>query len=438
MNKILRFTALGLCAVALLGSCKKKGTEPIPTPQPGTEQPGQNPGSGNTGGGNNPGTTPGTDTPVDNTKGIKLVLAEGQTAFSISELDGTSITIEGSTAAKDITPWKNATDSKKDFSASVAGGTVVIKGNVTSLRITAGKLAKLDLSTAPAGLKSLYVVGRSHNGVTGSAQVKELDLSGAQDLYTLYLSNPGSSGMHDLSRHSKLVNVIMYKVGAAFTLPSTIGYLEINEAPTSVANSLTVEAFPKLQKLFLIGSWLNKPVNFSNSKTLTTFSCSRTKVTELNLSNCDRLADVLIRDLNGSPAELNLSGNTRLKETTEKYTSVHKVSGFMTDLDSRGARTLNLSGASFTKFSTAVCSIVSLTSIDLSNNKLVSANFSGFTALRNLNLLGNTTLMGAELTQALESLPKITSGTTGTLKITGLSDSDKAIVTGKGWSISAQ
>lgn len=195
MNKILRFTALGLCAVALLGSCKKKGTEPIPTPQPGTEQPGQNPGSGNTG----TGTTPGTDTPVDNTKGIKLVLAEGQTDISIATLTGREITLEGTTTDGTFASFKAANE-VKTLKASAPGATIVIKGNVDALRLEGGSVAKLDLTQAPVTLTQL---------ISYKTAIASADLSGAVNLTSLTLRDYAPLKSLDLSKMSKLETVIL-------------------------------------------------------------------------------------------------------------------------------------------------------------------------------------------------------------------------------------
>lgn len=385
MKKLFSLALIAVCTVSLMGSCKKKGgNEPTPS------------------------------VPIDKTKGIKLQLASGQTDVTISSLSGEGITIEGVTAQ-----WSTTS---KTLKASAAGSVITIKGNVTALNITGGQLEKLDLSMAPVTLKTL----RATSSTASPTTIKILDFSGATALDTLKLSGIGSSGNHNLS-NSKLRYAELHKTGSNFTLPNTITLLYLSE--NGIANELTLTAFPEMKRLYLIGAALNKNVNFSGSSQLTTFSNSRSMTPKIDLSNCSQLANVLLRDMNGT-TEVNLSNSPKLKEGEVK--SLTNITGFCTDTPNDKLKVLNLAGASLTKFDADVCKFVSLTDLDLSNNKLASADFSEFTTLKKLSLVGNSTLTGENLTKALTSLP----ATSGTLKITNLSDSDKKIVTDKGWTIS--
>lgn len=400
MKQLLKVAALALCSISLMSSCcKKKGDEPVPTPTP------------------TPVPTP-TPNPVDNTKGITLTLAAGQTAFSVSGLDGENITLEGVSGDKNVTPWKYADKKKNDYTATA--NTVVVKGNVKELTLSAGQFEKLDLSKAPATLTTLRVL----DGTT----VKALDLSGAKALQLLSLDNVGLAGDYDLSQYTTLVSVYLKKISAKFTLPLTVAILTLNESHSALKNALDLSTFPNMQRLYLIGSAVHKSVNFAGSTKLTTFGNSRSATPTINLSNCPALKNVLLRDMNGT-TEVNLSGCKELVEG--KVTSVTSFTGFCTNDNSRQLKTLNLAGASLTNFDDKVCTIIPIVNLDLSGNKLTKANFSKLTSLKELNLLNNGTLTGAELTNALQSLP----ATQGKIKIANLSASDAAIVAAKGWTV---
>ncbi len=423
MKKSFKWVALGLCAVTLMASCKKKSSsEPVAPVTPGTP------------------TTPTTPTtPVDNTKGIKLTLAAGQTTFSIAGLAGESISIEGLEAsAKTIAGWNYRTKTE-NYTAPTAGAVITIRGNVKALTISAGSFASVDLSAAPTTIDTLRVVGPPvTSGSAGSgATVTALDLSGAKSLKMISLSSTGTKATVDLSNHTNLETMSLSSMsGFVATLPASIKTLYLSESPSLGNSAIDVATFPNLQRLFLIGTAIgSKSVNLSGSKTLTTFGNSRSKIKSLDLSNCTALVNVMMRDMNGGPAEINLSGSTNLKQAASpKLASLTSFDGFVTDLNTIAARTLNLANCAFTKFDADICQLVNLTTIDLSGNKLASADFSKFTALKTLNLLNNSTLTGTALTAALNTLPTVTGGT---LKIAGLSASDQAIATGKGWAISA-
>lgn len=395
MKQLLKVAALALCAVGLMSSCcKKTANEPTPTPVP---------------------------TPIDNTKGIKLILTSGQTDFSITTLDGDKLTIEGlTTSSQELTAF-SAT--KKDFKATVPGSTITIKGNVKSLVLSAGQFEKLDLSAAPTTFERLSVNG---------AKVKTFDFTNAHSLKSLTLNTPGMSGTHNLS-HTSLQSAYFRGTGANFTLPQSIKSI-ILEKPAGdgngITNDLTLAALPNLQHFYVFGDLLGKDMDFSGSTKLVNIEVIRSRLPSVNLSNCTALKTAGFADPNGVK-NINLSGCTALVEGAwSKFT---KNSGFFIK-QNEGAKieTLNLSGTALTKFEyTAICEAPGLKILDLSNTKLTSANFSKLTSLKELNLLNNPTLTGAELTNALQSLP----ATQGKIKIANLSETDAAIVVAKGWTI---
>lgn len=390
MKKVVRMSLLALTAVALLGSCKKKNNEPTPTPTP----------------------TP--VTPATPASVITLSIPAGQ-KFGLKGIEGENITIGG--VPVENLPY-NASNPEKEFTSQT--GTIEVKGNIKSLTLSSGTLNKLEI---PNGLEVLRLLSGS--------TVKVLELAQAKSLKQLSINESGITNNPDLSQLNKLENVFIRKAGGVFTLPTSVRSLRIEEH-IGLQNQLTLAAFPNLESLLLIGSAVGKDVDFSGSTKLKTFLNSRSVTPQITLKNCSALANVLLRDMNGTTS-VDLSSCPLLKEGT--IASLTSFKGFTTNENSLRLTNLNLSGASLEKFNSEVCTMVELTTLDLSRNKLSAADFSRFSKLKNLNLLGNTTLTGGNLTTALNSLPTVTGGT---LKIAGLSASDRAIATGKGWNVVAQ
>lgn len=407
MNKVLRMSLLALATVALMGSCKKKSNgEPDPN---GTQvTPGGN--GGNNGGGNNGGGNGGTETPAAASE-ITLTIPAGQ-KFTLAGLEGENLSVGG----ENVTAWAYSSSApvKKEFTS--ANGSVVIKGNVKTLTISAGVFTKLEV---PNGLEVLRM--------TTGATAKELILANATSLKQLSLSESGITNTQDLSALTNLQTVYLHKSGAGLTLPKSVRTLTVSENP-GVKNAFDLANFPNLETVYFIGSYFGRPVDFSGSTKLKTFGNSRSALTTINLKNCSALANVLLRDMNGTTS-VDLSGCPLLKEGTVER--VNSFKGFATNLNSPRLATLNLAGASLEKFDNEVCTAVNLTSLDLSGNKLAAAKFDKFTALKTLNLLNNPTLTGSSLTEALKTLP----ATNGTIKIAGLSASDAAIVAQRGWTV---
>lgn len=384
MNKVLRMSLLALATVALMGSCKKKGgNEPTPTPAVST--------------------TPASE--------ITLTIPAGQ-RFTLAGLEGENLSVGG----ENVVGWAYTPSAPQTREFTAVNGSVVIKGNVRTLTFAAGTFTKLEV---PRGLESLALL----NGTT----TRELDLRNVTSLKRLRLDNVGLTGEQNLTHLTGLEVVNLKNAGARFTLPSSVKSLTLNEHG-GVANDLTLAAFPNLESLYLIGSYMGKNVDFTGSTKLKTFGNSRSNAPQVVLKNCSALANVLLRDMNGTTS-VDLSGCPLLKEGT--VASVNSFKGFATNLDSPRLATLNLAGASLTNFNSTICTTISLVSLDLSGNKLTAANFSGFGSLTSLNLLNNPTLTGVALSDALRTLP----ATNGTIKITGLSASDAAIVAQRGWTV---
>ncbi len=377
MKQIIKIGVLGLCALIFMGSCKKKGGEPIP-PTVIPDQGGKNTNNG----------IGDSNTPIDNTKGIKLILSPKETSFSLSEFKGEGLFIEG---AKTTREGKTIS-----ITANQAGATIILKGNVNSLSISSGRFESIDFSQAPTTLKKIII------------------------------RNISSKSPLDLSTLLSLEEVRVFKAGL-ITLPKNLKIIDLNENNTT--NDFTLESFPNLEELYLIGTYFNKNVNFKGSTKLKKFSNSRCATPTIDLSNCPSLTGVLLRDMNGT-TKVDLSGTKLLKEGEAKRLT--NFSGFSTDTGNDKLKSLNLSGASFTNFNNQVCKFTSITYLNLRGNKLATANFSAFSQLVELDLTENPTLTGNNLTQVLQSLPKKSGAK---LKINSLSNSDRQIVTDKGWTI---
>lgn len=398
MKKVVRMSLLALTAVALLGSCKKKNNEPTPTPTP---------------------VTPATPASV-----ITLSIPAGQ-KFGLKGIEGENITIGG--VAVENFPY-NSGNTPKEFTSQT--GSVEIKGNVKSLSFSAGAFEKLEV---PNGLETLRML----NGST----VKVLELAQAKSLKRLTLDRTNITNTLDLSGHTQLRNLFLHLSGGNFTLPSSLQTLNISEHHGVISNNFDLASFPELTRLSIIGNGgFNKGIDFSASTKLEEVIISRSNLRSIELNNCTQLKNVFLMSVGAST--INISSCPLLNEGQYRGivngAMLSNGSGFASFYGSAGdnnssVQTLSLSGAGFTTFTRQ--RFVELVSLDLSNNKLTAADFSRFSKLKNLNLLGNTTLTGGNLTTALNSLPTVTGGT---LKIAGLSASDRAIATGKGWNVVAQ
>lgn len=398
MNKIIRFTALSLCAVALLGSCKKKGTEPTN----GTNITGGGTTGGNTSGGN---TTGGT-TPVDNTKGIKLVLAEGQTEFAISGLTGAELTVEGTTADGALSAIGN-NDTPKTFSASKAGATVVVKGNVTALRISKGTLKKLDLSQAPATLKTLITLGTT---------IESIDLSGATSLTLLSLRDYGTLKALDLSKLSQLEKVSLgaYESSQKQRSLTSVVWPEKNVIKSLFMGEISLSTFPlssftSLEALDMRGSGygaFNQNFSLSNSK-LKSFISFKVKHTKsLVLENNSQLTSVL-------------------------YTGRRKDAGETTEVIIKGNPLLDKVSLTTDDVSAGI------TKIDLSNNaKLATLTIDNMSLFQSAGLrtvdLSGTALSESTIEAVLTHLPK-GDNSSYKIKLTNPTDKLKAAVAAKQW-----
>lgn len=414
MKKVVRMSLLALTAIALLGSCKKKNNEP--TPDPGSN-------TGTTTGGNGGSNNGGTQTPPPASV-ITLSLPAGQ-KFSLKGIEGENITV-GGVAVENFQYNRNNTP--KEFTSET--GSVEIKGNIRSLSFSSGAFEKLEV---PNGLEILRMLSGS--------TVKVLELAQAKSLKLLTLDRTNITNTLDLSGHTQLRTLFLHLSGGNFTLPNSLQIINISEHHGTINNNFDLASFPELTKLSIIGNGgFNKSINFSGSAKLEEVIISRSGLTAIDLNNCPKLKNVFL--MSAGVSTVNINGCPLLNEG--RYPGVRdgamlaNGSGFASFYGTAGDNnasilTLNLSGAGFTTFTRQ--RFVELVNLDLSDNKLTSADFSGFSKLKNLNLLGNSTLTGDNLTATLNTLPTVTGGT---LKIAGLSASDKAIATSKGWNVVTQ
>lgn len=447
MKQIFRVSLLALCAISLMGSCKRKG-KGEPKPNTGTEV---TPGGGNNTGGNtgdngstpapNPPANPDT-TPVDATKAIKLVLKAGQTSFSLSELYGANITMEGTDKPQTVTPWKYSSGknnpSKVENYVAEAGTTVLIKGNISELTLSAGEFEKIDLSTAPVTFTTLRTVG---------AKVKELDLSGVKgSLRLLSLQGTGLSQDYDLSEFTSLLSVYFDNCGGTFTLPRSIRNITCANHFNGINNAFTSEALPQLAILTISTCQPGKEINFSGSSTLKSLKLLHSKIGNVNVQGAVNLEDLVVYNCNNF-TEINANGCVKIKKLPKRPTTIAKNQathgGEFTKLYLSG---INLTDTDHIDLSNDNKDEHDkknwyLSDLDLSNNKLTKANFTILTTLKKLNLKGNPTLTGEALSEAIRTLPQAQEAEKRTLIIEDgrLSEEDKNWLVGeRKWAISYQ
>ena len=399
MKKSFKWVALGLCAVTLMASCKKKSSsEPVAPVTPGTPTTPTTP------------TTPVTPTtpptPVDKTKGIKLVLAEGQTTFSLTGLTGDSITMEGVTGSTAITAWRKES---RDFTATQAGATVVIKGNVKGLQITKGSLKTLDLSQAPSTITALISTGTS---------IQSVDLSGAVNLETLVLRDYEKLATLDLSKQTKLASLTLgrykddHKQRTLKTVvwPSShnISLLDLEE----VGFSVNTASFPGLSDLLIAGNMtMTSDIAIKNSASLKTVYLQKFTQKNLILENNPNFTKVFFDGGRSDASEksIKITGNASLAEVT-----LQMVNNWAVNKD--------------------------IISIDLSNNPkletlktLDAGNISLFTssALRNVDLSG-TAIEAKTILEIIKVLPE-GDNSTRKIKLTNPSQELRDAVASKKW-----
>lgn len=395
MKKVVRMSLLALTAVTLLGSCKKKNNEPTPTPTP---------------------VTPATPASV-----ITLSIPAGQT-FSLKGIEGENITIGG--VAVENLVYKSS-NTPKEFTAETSQ--VEIKGNIKSLSFSRGAFDKLEI---PNGLEVLRLLS--------GTKVNGLNLTQAKSLKVLTLEGTGLTNEQDLTNHTNLKTVSLSgDVGSSILLPSSVETLKVEEHYAGLKTVINKTNFPKMKTLQIMSvntsSISLSNVDFSGSKTLESITIYSSGVKGINLKDAKALKSATIYNANGF-SSIDLSGCTALKDYQQSTgLRIWKNENAQTPLT-----TLSLSETAITQFKKMDKTIGEnpyLTSLDLSSTKLTEAKFDDLKNLKTLNLLNTPGLIGTKLSEALTSLPTVTGGT---LKIAGLSASDRAIATGKGWNVVAQ
>lgn len=289
--KLKKLASLGICLLALLSSCGGKGNNISPTPPKPTPTPSPN-----------PGTSP---TPVpdggEEVVAIKLTLKEGETTFTLAGLGGSNVTIEGiqgATPANWTYPLSSA-PTTNELTASKAGGTVLIKGDVTLLAIAKGKFANISLKRVPASLTSFVCYGST---------VDAIDLSGATNLQNLFLGVSARTDGRgygfdevktlDLSKLTKLQRLWMHAIcrgtGDRISYPSSLSHLTqlfLSETDANNLAPLTTALVPSLETFRAYGvSTLKGGFNFANHTKLRTIVNSRSHVRgSIDLSNISTL-----------------------------------------------------------------------------------------------------------------------------------------------------
>lgn len=285
MNKYLKTIGLGLCSLILFSACGGDDkSEPAPPTPPN----------------------------LDEIVGIKLTLRPGEDDFKLAGLNGANIVIEG---IKETTPspwtYNDNTPTQKTFHAQANGGTVIIKGDVSTLAIYDGDFAKIDLNKVPTTFK---------NFICHQTDVDALRIAGATSLERLYLGVTTKVGPSltyddeynfdnikelDLTKLTNLKYIHMHGVGRtsanAIKFPSNMSAVEsllFSESNVNSLPALTTANLPNLTAYYIYGvGGFPHAYNFSGHTKLKTFYNRRSGIPAgLNLSNNSVLKTVYIHD----------------------------------------------------------------------------------------------------------------------------------------------
>lgn len=296
-----------------------------------------------------------------NAQEIRFVMSG--TSFTVADLRGTDITVTGVDAGQSV----SVGDSIDQVYTAPNGATVVFRGNITKMNITAGNIASADLSAAPSTLRvfSLNNTGTSSVNLSGATNltglslrcgISHVDLSNQRSLKTLFLGKRGD----EEGKTWNLKTVV-------FPTPNVIETLDLSN--TSFSDVANLDNLPKLKNFTAVGTHLSGTLSLQASSELQTVILGRnSKMKGVSLSNRPALKNIFIGET--APIFVNLSNNPAL--------------------------------------ATGRVSIPSLacTSLDLSNCGLTSTsaiNFANMPALSKLDLSGNN-LSGAEWSSIIQNL----------------------------------
>lgn len=360
-----------------------------------------------------------------NAQEIRFVMSG--TSFKVADLQGTNITVTGIDAGQSV----NIGASVNQTYTAPNGATVVFRGDITRLNITAGTIASADLSVAPSTL-TVFTLNN-----TGTSSI---NLSGATNLTGLSLRNQAFTTL-DLSAQTKVTTLYLGRLGEAgswtlnsVTLPTTNAITTLDITNTAI-RTIDLNNLPLLKDFRANGSSISDPI-LTNSPLIERIELRRcSSVKSLVLHNRTNLKTVLLNESGVENVEI--VNSPLLKEGTN-VGNYGTMSGFVaTEGGVNNLKSLTLSGCGFTKFDTSFyTNLSSLTKLDLSNNTaLATLDVSKLTTLTNLNV-SNTALSSAVLSDVINALPTVKQSDAAMLFTTAtLTDAVKTLLDSKGWGL---
>lgn len=401
MKKYFKLALVGVLGLGLLStSCKKKNDEPTPPVGPVDPNGG---GTNNGGGGTNTDITP---------SAIVLKLKDGATEFTVEKVVGTELKITGA----------NERTLAKGKITAAPGATIQIEGKLDTLSISSASFASTDFSAAK-GLRYLRMAGYTGGDLKASglsalksfilsfdvtATVSGIDFSESSLLERLVIQGPGGVGLGEISLplNSSLSNLTTYGVNvtkfnnlseqkklkrfaygggyypeAVYDLSQCAELEELYAGVFSKRHTLILGDKPKLRSIAL-----HSGVEFQS----------------FVLTNAP-----LLKDYNG------VAARTYLTYVDYRLNKSYKggLEGILNQLGALDRFVINRS--SITKIlgkADGVWSWGSATILDLRDNQIATADFSGYPNVKELHLQGNK-LTAQAITDLIATLPTHAAGT---------------------------
>lgn len=398
MNKYVRITLMGILSLGLLStSCKKKKDEPVPpTPPVGP-------------------VTPSSEEIKPST--IVLKLKDDATEFTIDKVVGTDLKITGA----------NETALAKGKITAAAGATIQIAGKLDTLALSSASFASTDFSAA-TGLRYLRMID-----YTGT----ETNIAEATELTYLYIdisTNSINVGKIDASKLSKLKTLIINAKANSYgnntevlSLPLSSELTQLNLFMVGTTRIENIEAQTKLSRLIMYGRAYSTPIfDLTANTELVEIVMGRIGGVSpaLNLGDKPKLRSIynlsnaggvmnypeviitsapLLKDYNGKDAF-----------TYRSWRNASGLEGISGRMSTSGKFVLN--GTEITKVPKSTAQSFkewaggSSTIVDLKDNKIATADFSGYTKVKEIHLQGNK-LTAQAITDLIATLPTHAAGT---------------------------
>lgn len=449
MKKFFRLALVGILGLGLLStSCRKKGDEPTPARK---EDPNVN-NNNNNGGGTNSGENNGGGTNTEiKPSSIVLKLKDGATEFSVEKVVGTELKITGA----------NETTLAKGKITATPGATIQLEGKLDTLILSSASFASTDFSAAE-GLTYLHL-----SGYTGTTT----NIEGAKALKYLRIGIAGNNvnlGGIDASKLSDLRQIIINGSGSSYG--NSVGQLILPEQ-SSLINL----------DLFMVGTSSIQNIPAQTKLTRLVFYGRSYGMSVLDLTANTDLVEIIMGRIGGGAPALNLGNKPKLRSIYNasnsggvmSYPEVIITSApLLKDFNGSDAYSyrswLSKSGlegisgrmnasVKFVLNGTAITKIVKPATaqsyqewsagnneiLDLKDNKISTADFSGYPKIKELHLQGNK-LTTEAITALIETLPTYAAGTakiylnkaSGETNATVTAEQTKAL-SDKGWVVTA-